>query len=156
MRTLATGLLAIVLFHGTAFAQTPAEQEKILGAFKQSVADLAVLNQCTDPVPAIFTLPVATVFRQAIARALDEAANVPQMVGAGTALPLDHHPAVLEPFPATELHEFPALLERALPALPPSLEYRLIGNDLVLRDVHEDVIVAVLRNAVGGVATTRR
>jgi hypothetical protein len=156
MRTLAIALLGIVLVHGTAFAQTPAEQEKILAAFKQRVADLTVLNQCTDPVPAIFTLPVATVFRQVIAKALDEPAYAPQLVGAGTALPLAHHPAVLEPFPATQLHEFPALLARALPTLPPALEYRLIGDDLVLREVRDDVIVAVLRNAVGGAATTRR
>jgi hypothetical protein len=156
MRTLAIGLLGIVLVHGTALAQTAAEQEKILGVFKQRVADLAVLNPCTDPLPTIFTLPVATVFRQMIAKALDEPAAGAQIGGAGTVLPLAHHPAVFEPFPATELHEFPVLLERALPPLPPALEYRLIGDDLVLRDVRDDVIVAVLRNAVGGVATTRR
>jgi hypothetical protein len=156
MKTIAIGLLGVVLIQGTAFAQTAAEQEKILGAFKQGVADLAVLNQCTDPVPAIFTLPVATVFRQVIARTLDEPADVPQLNGNGTVLPLNHHPAVLEPFPATELHEFPAVLARALPPLPPDLEYRLIGDDLVVRDLRDDVIVAVLRNAVGSVAATRR
>jgi len=36
------------------------------------------------------------------------------------------------------------------------LEYRLIGDDLVLRDVRDDVIVAVLRDAIGGVVTTVR
>lgn len=156
MRTLAIGLLGIVLVHGNAFAQTPQEQVRILDMFKQSVADYTVLDQCTDPVPPIFTLPVATIFRQLIATALTEPAHVPQLGGAGTVLPLDHHPAALEPFPAAQLHDFPALLERALPALPPALEYRLIGDDLVLRDVRDDVIVAVLRQAVGGPATTRR
>jgi hypothetical protein len=156
MRALAIGLLGIALVHGSAFAQTPQEQARILGMFRQSVADYTVLNQCTDPVPPIFTLPVATVFRQMIATALDEPAHVPQLTGAGTVLPLDRHPAALEPFPAAQLHDFPARLERALPALPPMLEYRLIGDDLVLRDIRDEVIIAVLRNAVGGVATTRR
>jgi len=156
MRALAIGLLGIVLVTGTAFAQTPQEQARILAMFKQSVADYTVLNQCADPVPPIFTLPVATVFRQAIATALDESADVPQLGGAGTVLPLDRHPAALEPFPAAHLHDFPPLLERALPALPPVLEYRLIGDDLVLRDVRDDVIVAVLRGAIGGVVTTVR
>jgi hypothetical protein len=156
MRALAIGLLGIVLVNGTAFAQTPLEQARILDVFKQSVADYTVLNQCTDPVPPIFTPPVATVFRQLIATALEGPADMPQLTGAGTVLPLDRHPAALEPFPAAQLHDFPARLERALPALPPMLEYRLIGDDLVLRDVRDEVIVAVLRNAVGGVATTRR
>jgi hypothetical protein len=156
MRALAIGLLGVVLINGPAFAQTPQEQAKILGTFQQSIADYTVLDLCTDPVPPIFTLPVATVFRQMIAAALDEPAYVPQLTGAGTVLPLDRHPAALEPFPAAQIHDFPARLERALPALPPVLEYRLIGDDLVLRDIRDEVIVAVLRNAVGGVATTRR
>lgn len=156
MRTLAIGLLGIVLVHGAAFAQTPQEQQKILGTFKQSVAELTVLDACTDPLPAIFTLPVATVFRQMIARALDEQPHVSHLVGAGTWLPRGHHPAVFEPFPAAELHPFPALLARTLPPLPAALEYRLIGNDLVVREVSGNVIVAVLRDAVGGVATAQR
>jgi hypothetical protein len=62
---------------------------------------------------------------------------------------------VSEPFPGTELHEFPAVLARVLPALPEPLEYRLIGNDLVLRDRSGDVIVAVMRDAVGHVTTIK-
>ena len=89
-----------------------------------------------------------------MARTLEERLHASHIAGVGTELPLDRHPMVFEPFPATELHEFPALLARALPPLPRPLEYRLIGNDLVLRDADGDVIVAVLRDAVGGVTTT--
>jgi hypothetical protein len=96
---------------------------------------------------------VASVFRQLLARTLEERVHASHIVRAGAELPLDRHPAVFEPFPATELHEFPAVLAKALPALPRPLEYRLIGNDLVLRDADGDVIVAVLRDAVGGVTT---
>jgi len=151
MRIFAIGLLGIVLVQGSAAAQTPQEQERILRAFQHSVETATIAGD-----PRIFTLPVATVFRQVIARALDEQPHATHLAGAGTDLPLAHHPVVSEPFPATELHEFPALLTRALPPLPPALEYRLIGNDLVLRAVENDVIVAVLRDAVGHVVTTRR
>jgi len=82
--------------------QTPQEQAALLGMFKQSAADYTVLDQCTGPVPPIFTLPVATVFRQVIAAALDEPGDVPQLGAAGMVLPLDHHPAALEPFPAAQ------------------------------------------------------
>jgi hypothetical protein len=60
------------------------------------------------------------------------------------------HPTVLEPFASTALHDFPTGLRDALPPLPTPLEYRLIAHDLVIRDTDLDIIVAVLRDAVGG------
>lgn len=148
LRTLAIGLLGMMLAHGNVAAQTRQEQDKILRAFQVAVAD-------TTQHQPIFTLPVATVFRQLIARALDEQVHASHMVSAGNKLPLERHPVTFEPFPATELYEFPELLARALPPLPRALEYRLIGHDLVLRDVDGDVVVAVLRDAVGQVTTQR-
>ena len=59
------------------------------------------------------------------------------------------------PFPANELYDFPNVLDEVLPLLPAPLEYRLIDHDLVIRDVEADVIVAVLRDAIG-TDTTRR
>ena len=41
----------------------------------------------------------------------------------------------------------PNLLAR-VPQLPEELEYRIIGRDLILRDVHANVIVDVLPNAI--------
>lgn len=152
MKILAIGLLGLVLVHGPAAAQTPREQDQILRTFQQRVEGITA----TTSDPQVFTLPVATVFRQVIARTLEAQPHVSHLAGAGPVLPLSHHPAVFEPFPATQLHEFPALLARALPPLPPTLEYRMIGNDLVLRQVGDDVIVAVLRDAVGGVALIKR
>lgn len=151
-KILVISVLGLVLVQGGAAAQTPQEQERILRTFQQRVEGI------TAPTsdPQVFTLPVATVFRQVIARTLEAQPHGSHLIGAGTVLPLAHHPAVFEPFPASELHEFPTLLARTLPPLPSALEYRLIGNDLVLRAVEDDVIVAVLRDAVGGVALTRR
>jgi hypothetical protein len=45
------------------------------------------------------------------------------------------------------LATFPANLLKALPELPPELEYRMVGRDLVLRDVTGNVVVDVLPNA---------
>jgi hypothetical protein len=163
MRTFAIGLLGIVLVHGGAAAQTVQEQDRILRAFQQSVSEVTTAQSCVDTFPdtvtanlRLFTPPVATVFRQVIARTLDEQAAVSRMTGVGVEMPLAHHPMVSEPFPASERHEFPALLAKALPLLPSPLEYRLIGNDLVVRDADRDVIVAVLRDAIGRVVTSVR
>lgn len=153
MKTLAIGLLGIVLAQGVVAAQTPQEQAQILRAFQDNVDKYASV---ATPAPRIFTLPVALVFRQVIAKTLDEQNHVTHMTGVGTELPLEHHPVAMAPFPASELHEFPAVLARALPPLPATIEYRLIGNDLVLRDAGGDVIVAVLRDAVGQMLTTKR
>jgi hypothetical protein len=42
---------------------------------------------------------------------------------------------------------WPALL-RALPALPPELEYRIVGADLILIDLHANLVVDILENAM--------
>jgi len=174
MRAFVIGLLGIVLVHGGAVAQTTQEQENILRTFQQNATELAAqlttqlttqpycCYQSPNPLttatwgPRIFTPPVATVFRQLIAKALDQQVSVSQMSSVGVPLPLEHHPVAFELFPATELHEFPALLARTLPRLPRALEYRLIGNDLVLRDINADVIVAVLRDAIGRATAAQR
>lgn len=155
MKPIAIGVLGVLLVSGVTAAQTPAEREHILRVFQQNVADYAARPTCLDmfpeavhPAPSplrIFTPPVAMVFRQLIAGALDTVN--PTAIG-GVGVPA-HHARVLEPFPATELTEFPPVIARMLPPLPAGLEYRLIDNDLVLRDTSADVIVDVLRNALG-------
>jgi len=162
MRSIAIGLLGIVLVHGGAAAQTIEEQAQVLRDFEHQVASYTLQLTCLDPAhaavatpPRIFTLPVAMVFRQLIAKALDEQGAATAVRGVGSAGSL-HPPAVLEPFPADELFQFPQVLASALPALPGPLEYRLIGNDLVLRDARSDVVVGVLRDAVGTIATVKR
>jgi len=47
--------------------------------------------------------------------------------------------------PVLPLATFPANLLKALPELPKGLEYRIVGRDLILRDVTGNVIVDVLR-----------
>ena len=42
----------------------------------------------------------------------------------------------------------PAKLLRALPDLPPELEYRIVGRSLLLRDVKANIVVDFVRDAV--------
>jgi hypothetical protein len=156
-KTIAIGMLGIALFSNRAAAQTAVEQAQILRDFEVSVVDYTQRHQCLSmfpeainaatPAPKMFTLPVAMVFRQLIARAT--AANGAAIGGVRPT----HRAALLQPFPASELYDFPQVLEAVLPALPAPLEYRLIDNDLVIRDRDGDVIVAVLRDAVGSFTT---
>ena len=50
--------------------------------------------------------------------------------------------------PDLPLATFPARLLQKLPALPEELEYRIVGRNLVLRDVTANVIVDIARNIV--------
>lgn len=155
---IAAGMLGLTLFANTAVAQTAAEQARILGDFHRSVVDYTQRHKCLSlfpealnaatPAPKVFTLPVAVVFRQLIARAI--ATREGAAIG-GTST--THRAAILQPFPANELVDFPTILSEALPLLPAPLEYRLIGNDLVIRDADADVIIAVLRDALGTLTT---
>jgi hypothetical protein len=58
------------------------------------------------------------------------------------------------PYPTTlPLITFPAGLLRKLPDLPPELEYRIVGRNLILRDVKANLIVDVLRDVVPTIPT---
>lgn len=162
MRAIATGMLGLLLVSTAATAQTAAERDRILQDFQRQVAAYSTGHQCLDlfpealnastPAPRIFTPPVALVFRQLIAAAINAGGSATAMRGVKTPR---HHVSVLEPFPETELSAFPQFLADALPALPAGLEYRFIDNDLVVRDAEADVIVAVLRDALGTTITLK-
>ena len=47
---------------------------------------------------------------------------------------------------ALPLATFPPNLLKKLPELPPELEYRIVGRDLMLRDVKGNVVVDIMRN----------
>ena len=81
-KAIAAGMLGLALFCNTVNAQTPVERVQILRDFQESVADYAQHHHCltmsppamsaATPAPRIFTLPVAMVFRQLIARATSD------------------------------------------------------------------------------------
>lgn len=56
---------------------------------------------------------------------------------------------VNESYPSTApLQSTPPSLLLNLPRLPPEVEYRVVGNDLVLRDVEANLIVDFITNAI--------
>jgi hypothetical protein len=57
-------------------------------------------------------------------------------------------PTVNEAFPWALGNMMPPCLLRMLPALPIELHYRLVGRDLVLIDLHANLVVDILRDAV--------
>ena len=162
LKAIAIGMLGLALVSNRAAAQTAVERAQILRDFQKSVVDYTQQHKClamfpeavdaATPASRIFTLPVAMVFRQEIARALAERDGVTVLNGVG-AFP---HPQVLEPFPSNRLFDFPRVLADALPPLPTPLEYRLLGHDLVVRDKEADLIIGVLRDAVGNSLTVIR
>ncbi len=156
--TIVIGVLGFVLLSTGAAAQTAVEREHILRDFDRSLVEyvrqrpvpgtVPGMVLAATPAPAVFTPPVAMVFRQLIARAL----TIPSRVAiSGTTT--THRAVVLQPFPTNELTPFPEVLIDTLPALPHPLEYRLLDNDLVVRDAEADVIIAVLRQALGTITT---
>ena len=57
-------------------------------------------------------------------------------------------PRVNEPFPWTAGSAMWPTLLAALPPLPPELQYRFFDRDLVVIDVHADLVVDVMENAL--------
>jgi len=159
-QAIAIGMLGLFLVSNRAAAQTAVEQAQILRDFNSSVATYADRHSClfpealdaTTPAPNVFTLPVAMVFRQLIGHAMSGVESGAAIGGVGTM----HRTAVLRPLPKTALYDFPRVLSDALPVLPAPLEYRLVDNDLVIRDAEADVVVAVLRDATAAVAVPRQ
>lgn len=100
---------------------------------------------------SIFTPAVAYVFSARLERAIDSLGRTPAEVwmainrGYISGVPEirvnDRFPAILY------ARVWPALLD-ALPALPDELQYRFVDRDLVLVDVHADLVVDILRDAL--------
>jgi len=64
-------------------------------------------------------------------------------------------PVVNEQFSWALGNLMPAVVIEALPALPDELQFRLVGGDLVLVDIHAALVVDILRHALPGDTTVR-
>jgi len=151
-KAIAIGMLGLALVANRAAAQTAGEQAQILRDFQRSVVDYTQRDTCllfpeastaAAPAPKVFTLPVAMVFRQVIARAL----ATPDGAAIG-GIATTHRAVVMSPFPASELYDFPRRLGEVLPLLPAPLEYRIIGQHLLLLDMEADLVVDYILNAI--------
>jgi hypothetical protein len=100
----------------------------------------------------IFTPAVAQVFRRLIAEALAGRDTEALLTELHADHPETHRllPMVNEPYPRGATQEVPALLLHTLPPLPEDVEYRIVNHDLVLWDIHANLVVDFVRNAFEG------
>lgn len=99
----------------------------------------------------IFTATVGVLLRSRIADALDARGFTAEEVIAASLEEADEEaplPVVNGRFPWTRGAEMWPCVLNALPDLPDELQYRIVGRDLVLIDVHANLVVDILRNAV--------
>jgi hypothetical protein len=94
----------------------------------------------------IFTPAVEREIRTRIATALE--GDGAQALRRDRPLSRPFHPRVFDTYPDWGTDETPPALLAVLPPLPEGLEYRLLDHDLVLTDVHADLIVDVIADAV--------
>jgi hypothetical protein len=91
----------------------------------------------------IFTPDVTEILRARLAEAM-----AGRDIGVGSAGDEGWPAAVVnEPFAEEASRAVPPLLLQALPPLPGGIEYRQLGADLVLWDIHADIVIDVLVDA---------
>jgi len=128
-------------------------KEKIVGPVPNSTAP--ELNRASDALAAaiqrarpkakpgdIFVAPVTPVLKQRVTDAVRSEKLAPVLAGIDDELKGSITPSIHLRFPmAAPLATMPPSLLAALPPLPKSLEYRIIGQYLVLRDVEAALII---------------
>ena len=97
----------------------------------------------------LFTMAVRPVFRARIAAALQRSGLHLADFETAEATTGNSAIRVHGEMPWRIAADVPAGVATALPALPPELQYRFVGGDLVLVDVHASLIVDILRAPAG-------
>ena len=102
-----------------------------------------------------FSPGVADIFRRTIADALSgvDSDAFFESLYEGDAVPAGLLPRVHDTYPEWATHEVPLVVLERLPLLPDELEYRLIGQTLVLWDIDADLILDVLPDAIPGLTS---
>ncbi len=97
----------------------------------------------------IFNPEVRTVFRRRLRRELEgpQGPDITLVLNDESAkwFPPRVHAEYPEGWPVTTV---PQAILAVLPKLPEDLEYRFVGNDLILHDVHANLIVDFIKNAI--------
>jgi hypothetical protein len=104
----------------------------------------------------IFSPDVATVFRALISDALEgqDLEVFLRELHSEHAGVEDLRAVINEPLPEEATHEMPVILLHVLPALPADVEYRIVCRDLVLWDIHANLVLDYVPNAFGPTDTT--
>ena len=125
--------------------QNPAE----VSASQKALAAKIRLER-KNPVPgAIFTPVTRTIFRRRLQAQLTgpDGAAIRQLLTADTprSFPLRVNAEYPRGWP---LSSVPPAVLAALPKLPDDLEYRFVGRDMILLDVHANLIVDFIKDAI--------
>jgi len=124
-----------------------AEAEKIFGAMTRAMQAMRIPVNEGD----VFVAEAAPEFRRRIGNALLAAnADLRDLLAEmrDTTLPGARPPVVNETFSWALGNLMPPQVLMVLPMLPDELEYRFVGRDLVLLDLHANLVVDVLREAL--------
>lgn len=159
-RAVAVAVVLLTMIAATGSAQVASENSVVL-AFQRATDNYAFLHRRLErrgePLAEarqgdLFTPAVQVVLRARIERALRAHAHTAADVHAAELAAASDAREVLlrvnESVPwqvATALH---SCLLAALPGLPSELEFRMVGSNLVLIDMHASLIVDVLHRAV--------
>jgi hypothetical protein len=138
--------------------QPPIEVTADVDALRRSIASMAEAIRVARPNARegdLFAAPVRPILRARIVKAMrlhdvtvaalnEEAADAPLA-----------DLAVNGDMPWRQTGSMPPCVLEVLPPLPPELQYRFVGADLVLVDVHASLIVDILRDAALPIDTFR-
>ena len=131
------------------------ERAHTLRAILRARARLAVAIKSARPAARqgdIVSPAVADIFRRTIAESLSgiDSEVFFERLYAEDAVPAGFRPRVHDTYPGWATHEMPLVVLERLPLLPEELEYRLIGDTLVLWDVDADLIIDIVPDALPG------
>jgi len=98
----------------------------------------------------IFSREVGTLIRRRVEAAVRNAGWIPPDPEVGASGRPVRRVAEVNAAYSLSFGTHPWSVFRALPPLPEELEYRFVGRDLVLIDVTANLVVDVLRGAIGG------
>ncbi len=97
----------------------------------------------------LFVAPVTSVIKRRVVDAVQRENLGPVLAGIDDEQPGPARPSIHMRFPAASpMATMPPSLLAVLPTLPKELEYRIIGNFLILRDVEAALILDILPGAV--------
>ena len=98
----------------------------------------------------IFTPEIATLFRWTLADSIGERDGETFLaeLNGGEPMLRGMHPTVNETYTMTPLYRVPQEVRLGLPTIPPELDYRIAGHDLVLWDLYAGIVVDFVPNAL--------
>jgi hypothetical protein len=106
----------------------------------------AIVDRRRDAVQGdVFTPAISAEFRRLIQLAYQaDGGHIRQSLHSSEPATRTLHVRINERYPTAPLQTMPPSLLLNLPPLPPELEYRLVGRDLILRDIGANLIVDIV------------